>query len=218
MSGRFEIKLKVCGMKQPDNLNAVAALQPDFLGFIFYPKSKRYMADTLLPEQVRKLPASIQRVGVFVNAEECEILEQAKKFDLDFLQLHGDETPEQCAALQGKGYQIVKAFGVDEQFDFEQLNAYAALVDFYLFDTKGQAYGGNGVVFDWSVLEKYDQQKPFFLSGGIGIEEVKGLNKIPAHLPLYALDVNSRFETEPGLKNEELLRELKELISQKFSQ
>lgn len=215
MSKKPEIKLKVCGMKQADNLEAVAALQPDFLGFIFYPKSKRYMAETLSPEQVRELSSSIQRVGVFVNAEVGEVLEQAKKYDLDILQLHGDETPEQCAALKGRGYQIVKAFGLDENFDFEQLKGYAEVVDFYLFDTKGPAYGGNGVVFDWSVLKKYDQQKPFFLSGGLGIEEVKKLDELP-NLPLYAIDVNSRFEIEPGLKDPGLLRELKQHLSQKL--
>ncbi len=120
--------LKICGMKYPDNLEAVAALQPDYLGFIFYPQSKRYMADTLAPEQVRNLPPSIQKVGVFVNAETDTILEQAAAYGLDVLQLHGDESPEDCAALQGKDYTIVKAFGVNETFDFSRLTPYASVV------------------------------------------------------------------------------------------
>lgn len=205
-------RLKICGMKYPDNLQAVAALQPDYLGFIFYPKSKRYMADTLSPEIVQALPAAIKRVGVFVNADTPTILEQAKVYGLHQLQLHGDESPEQCAELKGRGYVLVKAFGVDESFDFDQLKAYAPHVDYYLFDTKGPAYGGHGISFDWSVLQGYDKHKPFFLSGGIGLEEIKSLSALEG-FPLYALDVNSRFEEAPGLKKTDLLRQLQEQLS-----
>jgi phosphoribosylanthranilate isomerase len=206
--------LKICGMKYSDNLQEVAALQPDYLGFIFYPKSKRYMADTLAPELVRSLPDSIRKVGVFVNAETGYILEQAAAYSLDVLQLHGDETPEDCAALQGKGYTIVKAFGVNGEFDFENLKPFAPLVDYYLFDTKGPAYGGHGITFDWSVLQKYDKHKAFFLSGGIGLEEVEGIKEL-ADFPIHAIDVNSRFELEPGVKDMNLLKQLhKQLIRQ----
>lgn len=213
MSGKADIKLKICGMKKPDNLQAVAALQPDYLGFIFYPKSKRYMAGSLSPEQVQALPASIRRVGVFVNAEPEFILRQAKAYGLQLLQLHGDESPADCRELQGKGYEIIKAFGLNEGFDFSELIAYTPFVDYFLFDTKGPAYGGNGITFNWSVLEQYDQPKPFFLSGGIGLEEVKDLPRLKG-FPPFAIDVNSRFETEPGLKNEGLLRTLKEELGQ----
>lgn len=194
-------------MKLPGNLQAIAALQPDYLGFIFYPKSKRFMADALSPEQLAALPSSIQKVGVFVNAGAEYILEQAKAYGLNVLQLHGDESPEDCAALQGKGYQLIKAFGLNKDFTFEQLKPYAGVVDFYLFDTKGPAYGGNGVTFDWSVLAGYDQHKPFFLSGGIGLEELRELEKLQ-DMQLHALDVNSRFEQEPGLKDVDLLEKL----------
>lgn len=199
-------------MKIPDNLQAISALQPDYLGFIFYPKSKRYMAGSLTPEMVRALPASIQRVGVFVNADPVHVLRQAKLFDLDMLQLHGDESPEDCELLQGKGYQLVKAFGLNQNFNFEQLKRYASVVDFYLFDTKGPAYGGNGKVFDWTILAQYDQHKPFFLSGGIGLEELKELEKLQG-MRLHALDVNSRFELEPGLKNVDLVLTFKEQLA-----
>lgn len=208
-----EVGLKICGMKDPDNLQEVARLEPDYLGFIFYPKSKRYMADTLSPEVVKALPSSIRRVGVFVNAETADVLEQAVAYGLDVLQLHGDESPEQCATLQGNGYTIVKAFGVNEEFDFESLLAYTPVVDYYLFDTKGPSYGGNGIPFDWTVLEKYDRHKAFFLSGGIGLEELGGVISLK-DFPLYAIDVNSRFETEPGFKDINLLKQLKEQLTQ----
>lgn len=209
MPSRPDIKLKVCGMKYADNLYKIAALQPDYLGFIFYTASKRYMAETLSPELVNNLPASIKRIGVFVNAGEAFILEKAKAYSLDLLQLHGDESPDLCNALKEKGYQVVKAFGVHQDFDFDELKKYADVVDYYLFDTKGPAYGGNGIVFDWSVLKKYDQHKPFFLSGGIGLEEIHELGKLQ-EMNVHALDVNSRFELEPGMKNIDLLREFKE--------
>ncbi|WP_017733652.1 phosphoribosylanthranilate isomerase [Nafulsella turpanensis] len=204
-------KLKICGMKYPENLQAVAALQPDYLGFIFYPKSKRYMADTLSPEVVHTLPSGIGRVGVFVNAETDFILEQASAYQLQVLQLHGDESPEECRQLQGRGYTLVKAFGVDENFDFSQLRNYEAVVDYYLFDTKGSGYGGHGRTFDWRVLEQYDRHKPFFLSGGIGLEEVEGLREMGG-FPLLAIDVNSRFEEEAGRKNIAQLRGLQEKL------
>lgn len=205
--GKPDIKLKVCGMKQAANLQEIAALAPDYLGFIFYPKSKRYMADTLSPEQVQALPSGIRRVGVFVNADTDYILRQAKDYGLQIIQLHGDESPEQCAALQGKGLVLVKAFGLNDDFNFDQLKPYEPFVDYYLFDTKGPAYGGNGTVFNWSVLEQYDQHKPFFLSGGIGLEEISELNQLQG-MNVHALDVNSRFEIEPGLKKVALVQEL----------
>lgn len=204
-------ELKICGMKFPDNLQAIAALQPDYLGFIFSPKSKRYMVDTLAPEVVHSLPASIQRVGVFVNAATEFILKQAEAYHLQVLQLHGDESPEQCQQLQGKGYTLVKAFGVDENFGFSQLTPYEDVVDYYLFDTKGPSYGGHGRTFDWKVLEQYNRHKPFFLSGGIGLEEVEGLKEMTG-FPVVAIDVNSRFEEEPGRKNIGQLKRLQEKL------
>lgn len=200
-------------MKDPDNLQEVAGLQPDYLGFIFYPKSKRYMVDTLSPEMLRSLPASIRKVGVFVNAATEDVLEQAAAYGLDVLQLHGNESPEQCDALQGHGYTIIKAFGVNEEFDFNSLKPYAPVVDYYLFDTKGPGYGGHGIPFDWSVLQKYDKHKAFFLSGGLGLEEVGGVKSLK-EFPLYAIDVNSRFEAEPGLKNISLLKQLQKQLAQ----
>lgn len=195
------IQLKICGMKYPDNLSAVAALKPDYLGFIFYEKSPRYMADTLSPQVVRALPKSIQRVGVFVNASTDYMMLMAERYGLHALQLHGEESPQQCRVLKEKGYTIIKVFSAgNEQFDFTSLQPYQPYVDFFLFDTQGVQPGGNGQTFDWSVLKNYPLVTPFFLSGGIGPNAVTAIQQL-TWPKLYALDVNSRFETEPGRKD-----------------
>ena len=208
------MKLKVCGMKYLENIQQVAALQPDYLGFIFYEKSKRNF-DGDMPS----LPDNIKRVGVFVNASLTTILEKVKKYKLNALQLHGDETPEFCNLLKIEMIksrqnicELVKVFSVGNNFDFSLLKPYEDLVDYFLFDTKGKEKGGNGVVFNWQLLEKYSSQKPYFLSGGIGLEEIdnlKSFREIEAFKYCYALDVNSRFEDSPGLKNIEKLKEFK---------
>ena len=195
------MKLKVCGMRYPDNLLQVSQLEPDYLGFIFYETSPRYMVDTLSSEAVRSLPSGIQRVGVFLNATTAYMLTMADRYGLHALQLHGQEPPEQCQTLREQGYTIIKVFSLgSESFDFNQLAPYQSYVDFFLFDTKGKQPGGNGQTFDWKLLQKYSLDTPFFLSGGIGLNEVSALRQLS--LPqLYALDVNSRFETEPGRKD-----------------
>lgn len=195
------MKLKICGMKYPDNLAEVARLLPDYLGFIFYEKSPRYMADTLSPEAVRSLPAGIQRVGVFVDATTEFVQLAAERYGLDALQLHGHESPEQCQMLRKSGCPVIKVFSVGgESFDFEVLRPYQTAVDFFLFDTKGKQPGGNGQVFNWELLRDYPLDTPFFLSGGIGPEHAELFHRLD--LPqLHALDVNSRFETEPGRKD-----------------
>ena len=188
-------------MKYPDNLRKVATLKPDYVGLIFYEASPRYMADTLPPEAVASLPAEIQRVGVFVNAATDYMLRMADRYGLHALQLHGQEPPEQCRALQDQGHTIIKVVSIgQETVDFEPLAPYQAHVDFFLFDTKGAQPGGNGQTFDWKLLQEYPLVTPFFLSGGIGAYEMAALRALS--LPqLYALDVNSRFETEPGRKD-----------------
>jgi len=206
--------LKVCGMKYVDNIQQVAALQPDYLGFIFYEKSKRNF-EGIIPE----LPKSIKKTGVFVNEIPEIVVSLVEEYQLQAIQLHGDETVEYIQQLKRlfeesrkemsvraksrtKPVEIIKVFGIKDEFDFSVLQAYEDEVDFFLFDTKGKERGGNGVTFDWSVLKDYNSKKPFFLSGGIGVEEVAEVNKIlKTNLPVYALDVNSRFETKPGLKS-----------------
>jgi phosphoribosylanthranilate isomerase len=174
------------------------------MGFIFWDKSARYF-DGIIP----KLPKSIQKVGVFVDATSEEIVEKIEKYDLQAVQLHGDESVEFCKTLKKntpKGIDIIKVFSILDTFDFDLLKPFETVCDYFLFDTKGKLPGGNGSTFDWKVLENYPSTKPFFLSGGIGINEMSAVNEISkTNLPIYAIDINSKFEIEPGLKNIELL-------------
>lgn len=203
------MKLKICGMKYPDNILEVGSLLPDYMGFIFWDKSARYF-DGVIPQ----LPKSIKKVGVFVNETAEIILAKAQKYDLQAIQLHGQESVAFCQDLRENLKQvqieIIKVFSVDAAFDFEVLKPFETVCDYFLFDTKGKLPGGNGTTFDWKVLEKYPSSKPFFLSGGIGIEEIEAVKEIAkTNLPLYAIDVNSKFEIEPGLKNIEKLDRFK---------
>jgi len=200
--------IKICGMKYPDNMLEVGSLLPDYMGFIFWPKSARYFEGEL-PE----LPKSIKKTGVFVN-ESIPIIEaKITKYNLQAVQLHGQESVEFCSELKSKfgiSIEIIKVFSADENFDFSILKSYESVCDYFLFDTKGKLPGGNGTTFDWKILEKYPSTKPFFLSGGIGIAELDSIKEISkTNLPLYAIDINSKFEIEPGLKNIERLKDLK---------
>ena len=192
-------------MKYPENILEVGGLLTDYMGFIFWKKSARYF-DGNLPE----LPQSIKKVGVFVNASIEEILEKIEKHDLQAVQLHGDESVEFCENLKKKLpnlIDVIKVFSILDTFDFAILNSYENVCDFFLFDTKGKLPGGNGTTFDWDVLKKYPSTKPFFLSGGIGVEEMDAVNEIlKTNLPVYAVDVNSKLEIEPGLKNTQLCK------------
>ena len=193
-------------MKYLENIKETAELLPDYLGFIFYEKSPRFF-NGKLPE----LPKSIQKVGVFVNAAMNDILKKIKEYNLQIVQLHGNETPEVCEVLKIINIEVIKVFSVADDFDFETLAPYESVCDYYLFDTKGQNPGGNGTTFNWEILKNYPSKKPFFLSGGIGLEEINKIKQLD--LPIHALDVNSKFETEPGLKNTQLLKELQNELS-----
>ena len=204
------LKLKICGMKFRHNMLKVAQMKPDYLGFIFYQKSPRYMPETLSPKDLQQLPKQTQKVGVFVNATTAYMQEQAKAYRLDLLQLHGSESPEQCEGLKKAGYDLIKVFSLGrEDFDFALLDAYKPYVKYFLFDTKGRQPGGNGETFDWSLLRKYDQEIPFFLSGGVSLDNVNQLSALP-FLNIHAIDVNSKFELEPGIKDINLLQKLKD--------
>jgi phosphoribosylanthranilate isomerase len=203
----MKMKLKICGMKYAGNIREVAALSPDFMGFIFYPQSKRFVGnDFEMPE----IPASIKKVGVFVNESRENILDKATKHKLDYVQLHGDESAGFCGELfqslkLWKSFtMIIKAFGTHEDFDFSLLKEYENNCEYFLFDTKTKEYGGSGKSFDWTILKNYRASKPYFLSGGIGLEEFSSpKSKVPS---AFALDVNSKFEIEPGLKDIEKLK------------
>lgn len=201
------MKLKICGMKYSENMMDVGALLPDYMGFIFWKPSTRYF-DNAIPI----LPTSIQKVGVFVDASYEDIDLNVKKYNLDLVQLHGKETPEFCRNLRVLQTKIIKVFAVDETFDFNVLHPFESVCDFYLFDTKGKLPGGNGVAFNWDILQNYKSKKPIFLSGGIGLEDIKAIQKL--QLPIHAVDVNSKFEIEPGLKDIQKLQQFKNLLHQ----
>ena len=186
-------------MKYPDNIRQLVELKPDFIGFIFYEKSKRFVNNDLDIKSV-KFPESIKKAGVFVNPTIEGVLEKVKTFKLDFIQLHGDESPEFCLGLKPSGIKITKAFQVDEAFDFFLLKQYETVCDYYLFDTKTKLYGGSGEKFNWQILKKYNNKKPFFLSGGIDLEDAEEIKKLES-LNIFAIDINSKFETQPGRKD-----------------
>ncbi|HEY9048577.1 MAG TPA: phosphoribosylanthranilate isomerase [Ohtaekwangia sp.] len=194
----MELKLKVCGMRDEANIQAVAALQPHYMGFILYGKSPRYIGENYsIPGS---FPDTIKKVGVFVNESEENMTEAVRILKLDYLQLHGHESVDVCRSLKQKGIGVIKAFSIGEDFDFAVTQPYKEVVDFFLFDTKGKYYGGNAQVFDWSILHKYNQQVPFFLSGGIAAENVSAVKAL-AGMNIHALDVNSGVEDAPAVKS-----------------
>lgn len=223
-------------MKYVENIQQVAELNPDYLGFIFYEKSKRNF-EGIIPE----FSNSIKKTGVFVNEYIEIVISLVEEYRLDAIQLHGDESVEYIVNLKKQlvenralfieenkqikkkknqhyisknEVEIIKVFGIKDEFNFDVLQPYLEVVDFFLFDTKGKERGGNGTKFDWSVLEKYPFDKPFFLSGGIGLEDVDQVKEIfNSELPIYALDVNSKFEVEPGRKKIEELQEFKKRLN-----
>jgi phosphoribosylanthranilate isomerase len=201
------LKLKVCGMRLAANIAAVAELQPDYLGFIFYEKSPRLISE-VSAELIKYIPSEIKTVGVFVNEDLEKVKEKVNLLKLKAVQLHGSESPDYCEALKASfpALEVIKAFGIDEEFDFSALEPYLVVVDYFLFDTKTKAHGGSGKTFNWSVLDRYTYTKPYFLSGGIDLEHVPAIKNINDER-LYALDINSRFEIEPGLKDAEKIKE-----------
>jgi len=202
----MSIKLKICGMKVPENIDAVIALEPDYIGFIFYPASKRFVAD-LDPEIIKRIPETIKTTGVFVDEKLEVVKDKIKVYQLKAVQLHGNESPAYCKELQ-KVTEVIKAFGINESFDFDKLDDYYDVADYYLFDTQTAEHGGSGKTFNWRTLEKYQLPKPFFISGGIGLENVADLPRINDER-LYGADVNSRFENAEGLKDTDQLTDFK---------
>lgn len=198
-------------MKDSENIMEISALQPDYLGFIFWEKSKRKMELDAIPE----IPETINKVGVFVDASINEISTKIKQYQLQTVQLHGNETVNFCKMVKRLDVKVIKVFSVNNDFNFNNLKEYVPFIDYFLFDTKGKLPGGNGIMFDWKILEQYPFYKPFFLSGGIGkteIDAIKKFLKSPAAKKCYAIDVNSRFEKKPGIKNKIKLQKFKKLL------
>jgi phosphoribosylanthranilate isomerase len=198
------MKIKICGMKHPENIQLVAALQPDLMGFIFYPKSPRY-AEPLDAATLNLLPKSIKKIGVFVNEDMENVLTIAHKYNLDGVQLHGTELESMCAELHKAGFMVIKAFPIAEAYNFKVTKKYEGTCDYFLFDTKTDAYGGSGLKFNWKMLDEYVGETPFLLSGGIAADDAEAILKIK-HPKFAGIDLNSKFEIKPGEKNVELLK------------
>lgn len=190
-------------MREPDNIREVATTGIDWMGFIFYARSPRFIKNKS-DEETARIKAiresSVRTVGVFVNATSEYMQEMAQKYTLDYLQLHGNESPEACYELQKRGYAVIKAFSIASEEDLAATIGYEGRVDYFLFDTKCNNYGGSGKQFDWSVLAAYIGQTPFLLSGGIQPESVEAIRNF-RHPRFAGIDLNSGFETEPGVKN-----------------
>lgn len=221
----MKLNWKVCGMSHSQNITEVLTLKPNYMGFIFYQKSARYVGDTF------KLPSisfpDTQKVGVFVNHSIDFIFSQVVRYQLDIIQLHGDETVDFCEAIKSpilrgardipNHVKTIKAFGIGADFEFANLAQYLPHCDYFLFDTQTKAYGGSGKTFDWEILKNYPFDMPIFLSGGISCEnlpEVLKFIKTHQQIPIIALDINSKFEISPALKNFELLRQFKHILEE----
>jgi phosphoribosylanthranilate isomerase len=204
------VKIKVCGLKDPENIKAIAALAPDYMGFICYGLSPRFIAQ-LPPGVLDALPVAIYKTAVFVNESKALIESLIDQFGFNAVQLHGDEIPEFCQALRSK-VKVFKAFGVGDGFDFEQLSAYKDSVDHFMFDTKTEGYGGSGKTFNWNILEKYTLEVPFFVCGGISLDNLENIKQIK-HPAFYGVDLNSRFEVEPGIKDIEKLAQAFKILN-----
>ena len=212
------MKIKVCGMRNPDNIAALAKLNPDYLGLIFYHASKRFVANPDM-ETLNSLPVSINVTGVFVDEKIEEVQKIALEYNLSVIQLHGSESAAYCHQLKNelsakiptKKIDLVKAFGLGIDFDFGLLKPYNDIVDYFLFDTKTTEHGGSGITFDWQILGSYSDEKPFFLSGGLSPENIQEVLNLDLKY-LYGVDLNSKFEIEPGLKDLESLQATFDLI------
>ena len=205
------LKIKVCGMRDTQNILDVAALKPDYMGFIFFEKSPRNVSEIESLETILSLPKEIKKVGVFVNESLENIVKTVRTFGLSTVQLHGKESPDICKRLKVLKLEVWKAFSVDQNFDFETCKPYENIVDRFLFDTKGDGYGGHGKAFDWNILKKYNAKVPFMLAGGISLENLTELQLLDG-LNIAGVDVNSKFENSPGDKNIEKLQTLFEKI------
>ncbi|MBR2115268.1 MAG: phosphoribosylanthranilate isomerase [Prevotella sp.] len=197
------MKVKVCGMRDADNIREVEALGIDMMGFIFWPKSSRYVS-----ERPNYMPTKCKRVGVFVDEDIEQVKRTADEYQLDMIQLHGHERPDYIRQLSGR--KVIKAFNIATSADLEATKPYEDIVDYFLFDTKGKSVGGNGAKFDWTVLADYVGETPFLLSGGIGPDDAARIRSFH-HSQLAGIDLNSRFEITPGLKD---INKLKEFIKE----
>jgi phosphoribosylanthranilate isomerase len=206
------MKLKICGMIDQENTNLISELNPDYLGFIFWKDSKRYCENIM-----ENIPQTIQKVGVFVDANDNEIMDKIIAHQLNLVQLHGMEPPEFCFEIKKSNVKVIKAIPINNTFNFNDLNSYIKHVDYFLFDTKGKLPGGNGTTFDWEILKQYKLDIPYFLSGGIGLHQIPKLKHFlqsEAAKNCIAIDINSQFEDKPGIKSKQKIKEFQEKLNQ----
>ena len=198
------MKIKVCGNTLPQQVTALDELGVTFAGFIFYPKSPRYMGQKITPEKMRQIKGKIIKVGVFVNPTYEELMKIVEDYRLDMVQLHGDESPKFCDKIADY-ISVIKAFRMSDNDSIHHMTQpYASICDFFMFDTLGAGYGGTGKKFDWEVLQKSPPVKPYFLSGGIELNDETKLEQFvttPAAEKLFAIDINTKFEIGPGVKD-----------------
>ena len=206
------MRIKVCGMTLPEQVNALDEMGVDFAGFIFYPKSPRYIGNKISAEKMRKIKGHIAKVGVFVNEPYDDMMRTVEEYRLDMVQLHGDETPFFCEKVANY-VTVIKAFRLSDNDPIDWIvRPYHDSTDMYMFDTMGAGYGGTGKKFDWNVLKDASINKLFFLSGGIepGDEEnIKKFMQEPVAQKLFSIDINSKFEIAPGVKD---MRKVKALV------
>ncbi len=205
------MNIKVCGITELKQLQQLDGLDIDFAGMIFYKDSPRYIGGKLNAKDIKKADFDLKKTGVFVNPEMIEVLDAIDEYGLEVVQLHGDETPEMCEDLSSE-VEVIKAFRITGTEDIDKLVApYDAVCDYYLFDTGGlkESFGGTGQQFDWSILARAKIEKPFFLSGGIGVEDAARV-KAFKHPDMFGVDINSKFEVSPGVKDMKLLLQFKQ--------
>jgi len=194
-----DLKIKVCGMKYPQNIETVSSLNPDMMGFIFHPNSPRYV-ERLDSKALHSIPENILKIGVFVNQKFVDTYLMIERYKLDGVQLHGDETVEYCKSFKELNLKVLKSFPVSVANDFDYTKEYEGACDYFLFDAKTPDYGGAGIKFDWNILTEYIGMTPFILSGGISIDDIEEIKKIN-HPKFAGVDINSKFEISPGLKS-----------------
>ncbi len=205
------MNIKVCGITEMKQLQQLDGLDIDFAGMIFYKESPRYIGDKLPAKDVKKADFEFKKTGVFVNPEMIDVLDAIDEYGLEVVQLHGDETPEMCEDLSSE-VEVIKAFRITGTEDIDKLVApYDAVCDYYLFDTGGlkESFGGTGQQFDWNILAKAKIEKPFFLSGGISVEDAARV-KAFKHPDMFGVDINSKFESAPGVKDMKLVLQFKQ--------
>lgn len=203
-----QLLIKVCGMKEQQNIQALLELPIDYIGHIFYQKSNRFVAH-LNPQDI---PQHIKKTGVFVNADLVEIKSIIQQYKLDAIQLHGEESVELVRSLKNEQVEIIKAFGIDDYFDWHAISPFLDEVDYLLFDTKSHDFGGTGKTFNWQKLQDYPYEKPYFLSGGISLDNIYEASRFQDKRCI-GLDLNSKFEIEPGIKDIEKLKKALKIIN-----